>query len=254
MHVSRPKARIAMAAVHGSSRKPGEYGTAPVSGISAVVFQTYPNLKALYAAYMAKVASVNSGQFKQNFNDCLSHTTYGEVGWNHLYLHTKAYSVDQMTVESVLLAPAHAAGGDMAVALLVHLERPPGCIRRVRIAVSTGLAYTATNTRPARRPVAWLVMKSGSCNDLDDENHGDEPVDGGAKRRPPPCAGNVVAALLPEVLEAMACVAKDEEPGRSGDARGGKQNERAGDGALDGNHLGSSVCHCEPDIDRCDQG
>src|ERR1700736_5537775 len=32
-------------------------------------------------------------------------------------------------------------------------------------------------------------MKSGSCNDLDDENHGDEPVDGGAERRPPPCAG-----------------------------------------------------------------
>src|SRR6266536_475483 len=52
----------------------------------------------------------------------------------------------------------------------------------------------------------------------------------------------------------MACIAKDEEPGRSGDARGGEQDERAGDGALDGNYLGSSVCHCEPDVDRCDQG
>src|SRR5689334_10193125 len=109
-------------------------------------------------------------------------------------------------------------------------------------------------TRLCRWPVAWLVMKSGSCNDLDGENHGDEPVDGGAKRRPPPCAGHVVAALLPEVLEAMACVAKDQEPGRPGDARGGEQDERASDGALDCDHLGSSVRHCEPDVDRCDQG
>ena len=62
-------------------------------------------------------------------------------------------------------------------------------------------------------------MKSGSCHDFNEENYGDEPVDGGAERRPPPCAGDVVAALLPEVLEAMACVAQDQEPGRSGDGR-----------------------------------
>src|SRR5436305_920339 len=99
-----------------------------------------------------------------------------------------------------------------------------------------------------------LLMKSCACNDLDGEDRGDEPVDGGAKRRPPPCVGNVVAALLPEVLETMACVAKDEEPGRSGDARGGKQDERARDGALDSDHLGPPVCHREPDVDRCDQG
>ena len=40
-----------------------------------------------------------------------------------------------------------------------------------------------------RWPVAWLAMKSGSSNDLDGENDGDEPVDGGAERRSPPCAG-----------------------------------------------------------------
>src|SRR5207244_3376083 len=74
------------------------------------------------------------------------------------------------------------------------------------------------------------------------------------KRRPPPRVGHVVAALLPEVLETMACVAKDEEPGRPGDARGGKQEERARDGALDGDHLRPPVCHREPDVDRCDQG
>jgi hypothetical protein len=71
--------------------------TAPVAGISAVVFQAYPNLKALYAAYTAKVASLNTGQFKQNFSDCGFQATYGEVCWNHLFQHTKAYSVDQMT-------------------------------------------------------------------------------------------------------------------------------------------------------------
>ena len=71
--------------------------TAPVVGISGVVFQTYPNLTALYAAYMAKVASLNSGQFKANFNDCESEDTYGEVAWNHLFQHPRIYTVDQMT-------------------------------------------------------------------------------------------------------------------------------------------------------------
>src|SRR5204863_6692816 len=87
------------------------------------------------------------------------------------------------------------------------------------------------STRLCRWPAAWLVMESGSGNDLDGENHGDEPVDGGAKRRPPPGVGNVVTALLPEVLETMARVAKDQEPRRPGDARGGKQDERDRDGA-----------------------
>jgi hypothetical protein len=75
--------------------------TAPAAGISGVVFQTYPSLKALYAAYTAKVASVNSGQFRQNFSDCGAQDTYGEVGWNHQFHHTRAYSVDQMTMGMV---------------------------------------------------------------------------------------------------------------------------------------------------------
>ena len=73
----------------------------PVPGVSGVVFQTYPSLKALYAAYTAKVTSLNSSQFRQNFNDCGAQGTYGEVGWNHLFQHTKAYSVDQMTMGMV---------------------------------------------------------------------------------------------------------------------------------------------------------
>ena len=75
--------------------------TGPAPGVSGVVFQTYPSLKALYAAYTAKVTALNSNQFRQNFSDCGSQGTYGEVGWNHLFQHTKAYSVDQMTMGMV---------------------------------------------------------------------------------------------------------------------------------------------------------
>jgi len=75
--------------------------TAPVAGISGVVFQTYPNLKAMYAAYMTKVASLNSGHFQQNFNDCQTEATYGEVGWNHQFQHMKTFTVDQMSMGMV---------------------------------------------------------------------------------------------------------------------------------------------------------
>ena len=71
--------------------------TAPASGITAAVFQTYPSLTALYAAYTAKVSSLNSGQFKQNFNNCGPQGINGEVGWNHLPQHTSQYTVAQMT-------------------------------------------------------------------------------------------------------------------------------------------------------------
>jgi serine/threonine protein kinase len=71
--------------------------TAPAPGITGAVFQTFPNQQALYTAYMAKVASLNTGNtFKQNFNDCESQATYGEIGWNHQFKHTSKYTVDQM--------------------------------------------------------------------------------------------------------------------------------------------------------------
>jgi serine/threonine protein kinase len=70
---------------------------APMPGITGVIFQTFPNQKALYAAYEARVASLTSNhQFKQNFADCGAQVTYGEIGWNHLYKHTSKYTVDQM--------------------------------------------------------------------------------------------------------------------------------------------------------------
>jgi hypothetical protein len=75
--------------------------TAPAAGISGVVFQTYPNQKALYAAYTAKVTALNTNTFRQNFNDCGAQDTFGEVGWNHLFKHTRSFTVDQMIMGTV---------------------------------------------------------------------------------------------------------------------------------------------------------
>jgi serine/threonine-protein kinase len=75
--------------------------TAPAAGISGVVFQTYPNQKALYAAYTAKVTALNTNKFRQNFNDCGSQDTFGEVGWNHLFQHTRSFTVNQMIMGTV---------------------------------------------------------------------------------------------------------------------------------------------------------
>ena len=75
--------------------------TAPFIGITGAVFQTYPSLKALYAAYTAKVESLNSSQFKENFNDCGLEQTVGEVGWNHQFQHPKTYTVTQMSMGMV---------------------------------------------------------------------------------------------------------------------------------------------------------
>src|ERR1700750_631827 len=69
--------------------------TAPAAGISGVVFQTYPNQKALYAAYTAKVTALNTNKFRQNFNDCGSQATFGEVGWNPPFQNTRSLTVDQ---------------------------------------------------------------------------------------------------------------------------------------------------------------
>ncbi|HEX5298412.1 MAG TPA: protein kinase [Streptosporangiaceae bacterium] len=76
--------------------------TAPAPGITAAIFQTFPNQQALYNAYTAKVAALSPGhQFKQNFADCETQVTYGETGWNHLFKHTSKYTVDQMIMNKV---------------------------------------------------------------------------------------------------------------------------------------------------------
>jgi serine/threonine-protein kinase len=75
--------------------------TAPAPGITAVVFQTYPSLTALYDAYVAQVKGLNSGPFKANFQDCGINQTLGEVAWNHMFQHPKTYSVSQMSAGMV---------------------------------------------------------------------------------------------------------------------------------------------------------
>ena len=82
--------------------------TAPAPGINAATFQTYPSLTALYAAYIAKVESLNSGKFQANFQDCGLNQTFGEVAWNHMFQHPRTYTVAQMISGQV--TDAQAAG------------------------------------------------------------------------------------------------------------------------------------------------
>lgn len=82
--------------------------TAPAPGITQVTFRTYPSLTTLYGAYTAQVSSLNSGQFKANFQDCGLQQTYGEVSWNHQFQHPKTYSVAQSS--SGMLTDDQAAG------------------------------------------------------------------------------------------------------------------------------------------------
>jgi Protein kinase domain len=71
--------------------------TAPAPGISEVIFRTYPSLTALYAAYVAQVHQLNSGQFQPNFQDCGINQTVGEISWNHQFQHPRNYSVAQLS-------------------------------------------------------------------------------------------------------------------------------------------------------------
>lgn len=82
--------------------------TSPATGITGAVFRTYPSLTALYAAYVAKVESVNSGQFRANFQDCTTTETEGEISWNHQFQHPNMYSLAQSS--SGKLADDQAAG------------------------------------------------------------------------------------------------------------------------------------------------
>jgi hypothetical protein len=66
-------------------------------------------------------------------------------------------------------------------------------------AASPVLIPVSESTRLCRWPAARLVMKSDPCNDLDGENDRDEPVDGGAERRPPPRAGAMPLLVICEL-------------------------------------------------------
>jgi hypothetical protein len=77
--------------------------TSPAPGITGVVLSTYPSLRALYAAYMARVTSLNGGRFRQNFQDCglTSPSVGGEVAWNHQFEHPHDVTVARMAAGMV---------------------------------------------------------------------------------------------------------------------------------------------------------
>jgi hypothetical protein len=99
-----------------------------------------------------------------------------------------------------------------------------------------------------------LVVEVDADADQHDEDGGGDPVDDQAERRPPAGVGDIVAAVLPEVLESMAGEAQHQQPRRSGDACCGEDYKGCGDPRLDGDDPRSSVSHREAEVDRRDQG
>src|SRR3954466_7125097 len=86
--------------------------------------------------------------------------------------------------------------------------------------------------------------------DLDDDDRGHDEVDGHAERRPPARGIHEVSAVLPEVFEAMADEADDQQPRGRGDRGGGHDHEGEGHAALDGDDPHASVSDGEADVDR----
>src|SRR3954451_5841629 len=92
----------------------------------------------------------------------------------------------------------------------------PSADRHDRVSVVDTPACV-TSRHGCRRP-RWeprpraSSMKVDPCGYLDDKDRGDEPVDSGAERRPPPGVGHVLTTVLPEVLEPVTGVAGNEQP------------------------------------------
>lgn len=71
--------------------------TQPHYAINAVVFQTFPSMPALYAAYEARVKALSGAPFRANFSDCSRTSTNGEIAWNHDFEHTRKYPMRMFT-------------------------------------------------------------------------------------------------------------------------------------------------------------
>lgn len=71
--------------------------TQPISAVDTVTFHTYPSMRALYAAYVARVKALAQGPFRANFGDCTERTTNGEAGWNHDFKHPHKYPLSDFT-------------------------------------------------------------------------------------------------------------------------------------------------------------
>lgn len=71
--------------------------TQPHYAIDGVVFQTFPSLPALYAAYESRVRALSGGPFQANFSDCSTTSTNGEIAWNHNFEHSRKYPISMFT-------------------------------------------------------------------------------------------------------------------------------------------------------------
>ncbi|MBV8944763.1 MAG: serine/threonine protein kinase [Solirubrobacterales bacterium] len=71
--------------------------TNPIPAVDAVSFQTFPSMKALYAAYVKRVSELAQGPFRANFSNCTEVDTNGEVSWNHNYKHPSIYPLSDFT-------------------------------------------------------------------------------------------------------------------------------------------------------------
>ena len=68
----------------------------PDMGITQVVFQTYPSLPALYAAYQADTKKLKSA-FQPNYQGgCDETKTDAEASWNHQRIFSTSYTIAQM--------------------------------------------------------------------------------------------------------------------------------------------------------------
>jgi hypothetical protein len=65
----------------------------PHYAVDEVTFNTYPSLKALYAAYEARVAALSGAPFRANTGNCTEVDVNGEIGWNHDFKHPSYYPI-----------------------------------------------------------------------------------------------------------------------------------------------------------------
>jgi hypothetical protein len=80
----------------------------PHYAIDEVTFNTYPSLKALYAAYEARVTALSGAPFRANVNNCTETAVNGEVAWNHDFKHPTNYPISMFT--SGMIKDDQAAG------------------------------------------------------------------------------------------------------------------------------------------------
>src|ERR1700748_2200800 len=98
------------------------------------------------------------------------------------------------------------------------------------------------------------AMEGNSHQQCAGEDSGDDPVDGGAERRPPARVPDEVRAVLPQILKAVAGQPQDEQPRRSADTHRGHDDEASGHATLDGDDVSAAIGHAEPDVDGGDEG